>query len=148
MTLRLTGSLAADEKSDVGSNARGIVSETRVDRGSVVKKGDLLVQLDPRDAQNALDEGIDAAEELRVRLGLDEAKAFDVDEVPEVEAAKLTTGPGREDLQPSSETLKKNGAVALESYDQAETEYRTAVQRHRLAVRAGQAVVPQLPLGR
>ena len=54
-----------------------------------MKKGDLLVQLDPRDAQYALDEGQSAAEELRVRLGLDESKEFDVDEVPEVEAAKL-----------------------------------------------------------
>ena len=32
----------------------GNVSETRVERGSFVKKGDVLVQIDPRDAQNAL----------------------------------------------------------------------------------------------
>ena len=57
VTVRLTGSLAADDKSDVGSNASGIVSRTCVERGSVVKKGDLLVQLDPRDAQYALEEG-------------------------------------------------------------------------------------------
>ncbi len=89
LTLRLTGSLTADEKSEVGSNAMGNVSETRVERGSFVKKGDVLLQIDPRDAQNALDEGINAAEELRVRLGLDEGKEFCVDEVPEVEAAKV-----------------------------------------------------------
>ena len=47
------------------------------------------MQLDPRDAQYALDEGQMAAEELRVRLGLEESKEFRVDDVPEVEAAKL-----------------------------------------------------------
>ena len=37
-TLRLTGSLTADEQSDVASNVTGMVAEVRVDRGSVVEK--------------------------------------------------------------------------------------------------------------
>ena len=114
-TLRLTGSLAADDKSDVGSNASGIVSETCVDRGSLVKKGDLMVQIDPRDSQYALDEAVLAAEELRVRLGLDEAKEFRVDDVPEVEAAKLALQSGGEELSSVGETLRKHNAIALET---------------------------------
>ncbi len=89
VTLQLTGSLAADESSEVGCNVGGIVVKTYVERGSIVKQGDLLVQLDPRDDQYALDEGQNAVEELRVRLGLDEAKEFDVDKVPEVQSARL-----------------------------------------------------------
>ena len=45
-TLRLTGSLTADERSSVASNASGIAAEVRVDRGSLVRKGDVLVQID------------------------------------------------------------------------------------------------------
>ena len=134
LTLRLTGSLAADDKSEVGSNAMGNVSETRVERGSFVKKGDVLVQIDPRDAQNALDEGLNAAEELRERLGLDEAKEFRVDEVPEVEAAKVAMDLAERTFH-RSENLKKQNAIALESYDQAVTDYRAAVQRYYLARR-------------
>ena len=134
LTLRLTGSLSADDKSEVGSNAMGNVSETRVERGSFVKKGDVLLQIDPRDAQNALDEGINAAEELRERLGLDEAKEFRVDDVPEVEAAKVAMDLAERCFH-RSETLKKQNAVALESYDQAATDYRAAVQRYYLARR-------------
>ena len=52
--LRLTGSLAADEQAAVASNATGIVAEVRVDRGSFVKKGDVLVQIDPTDAKNQI----------------------------------------------------------------------------------------------
>jgi RND family efflux transporter MFP subunit len=132
-TLRLTGSLSPDERSEVGSNAAGIVSKTCVDRGSIVKKGDLLVQLDPRDAQYALDEGEDAVEQLRVRLGLDEVKDFDVNRVPEVESAKLALELAEKTFR-RDESLRRQKAIALESYDQAETEYHSAIHRHHLAV--------------
>jgi RND family efflux transporter MFP subunit len=133
VTLRLTGSLAADEKSDVGSNAQGNVCQTCVDRGSFVKKGDLLIQIDPRDAQYALDEGEMAAQELRVRLGLDESKEFRVENVPEVQSAKLVLELAERTYH-RSESLFKEHATALEAHDQATTEYRSAVHRHRLAV--------------
>ena len=55
--LRLTGTLVADEKSSVASNTSGIAAEVRVDRGSLVRKGDVLVQLDATDARNKLAEG-------------------------------------------------------------------------------------------
>jgi RND family efflux transporter MFP subunit len=134
LTLRLTGSLIADEKSEVGSNAAGIVSETRVNRGSFVKKNDLLVQLDPRDAQYALDEALAAVEELRARLGLDEHKEIRIEEIPEVEAAKLALDLAERTYK-RSEALKQQNAVALESWDQAVTDYRSAVQRYQLAMR-------------
>ena len=135
-TLRLTGSLEPDEKSDVGSNAQGNVWQTCVDRGSFVKKGDLLVQLDSRDAQYALDEGLEAAEQLRVRLGLDEAKEFRLEDVPEVEGAKLTLELAQRIFK-RDESLRKQNAVALETYDQAATEYRSAVQRYHLTLLQG-----------
>jgi RND family efflux transporter MFP subunit len=134
LTVRLTGSLNADDKSEVGSNAAGNVSETRVDRGSFVKKGDVLIQIDPRDAQNSLEEGLNAVEELRVRLGLEEGKEFNVDEIPEVAAAKITMDWAERTFH-RSENLKKQNAVALESYDQVATDYRSAVQRYQLARR-------------
>jgi RND family efflux transporter MFP subunit len=105
-----------------------------VDRGSIVKKGDLLVQLDPRDNQNALDEGLNAVEELRVRLGLDESQEFQVDKVPEVIAAKLVVELA-ERMHRRAEELLKTKAVAVEAYEQTATEYRAATERHRLAVR-------------
>lgn len=132
-TLRLTGSLAADEKSDVGSNASGIVSQTCVDRGSLVKKGDLMVQLDPRDSQYALDEAVLAAEQLRVRLGLEGAKRFRAEDVPEVEAAKLAFQLAEKNYR-RGETLRQHNAIALSDADQMETEYRSAAQRYQLAL--------------
>ena len=131
--VRLTGSLQADEKSDVGSNAMGNVSATLVNRGSVVKKGDVLIEIDPRDAQYALDEGLVAAEQLRVRLGLDESKEFRVEAVPEVESAKLALSLAERNYR-RGESLKKQNAIATSDADQMETDYRSAVHRYHLAV--------------
>ena len=135
-TLRLTGSLAADEKSEVGSNAAGIVSQTCVNRGSVVKKGDLMVQLDPRAAQYALDEGQNAAEELRARLGLDEMKDFDINKIPEIEAARLAVELAEHNFK-RSEALMKQKAIAVEAFDQTATEYRSALQRYQVVMHQG-----------
>jgi membrane fusion protein (multidrug efflux system) len=133
VTVRLTGSLEADEKSDVGSNAAGNVSETFVDRGSIVKKGAVLVQIDPRDAAYALEEGKLAAEQLRERLGLEEGKPFKLEQFPEIEAARLALELAERNYH-RQEALRKEKATSIEAADQAETEYRSAVQRHRLTI--------------
>ena len=146
LTLRLTGSLTADDKSEVGSNAAGNVSETHVERGSFVKKGDVLVQIDPRDAQNALDEGMNAAEELRERLGLDESKDFCVDEVPEVEAAKVAMDLAERTFHRcgDSQEAKRGRPGKLRPVG-----YRLSCGRATVlpGPTAGKAVVSQLPVG-
>ena len=54
--LTLTGSLSAYEDSDVAAGAMGKVMSVHIERGSVVKKGDVLVKLDARAAAASLDE--------------------------------------------------------------------------------------------
>ena len=71
----MTGSLAADAFSNVASNVNGIVVDIHVDLGSMVKKGEVMVQLDPTDPTNRLNEGLALAEELRTKLNLPEAAA-------------------------------------------------------------------------
>jgi membrane fusion protein (multidrug efflux system) len=46
--LTLTGTLTGDEESQVAADVTGQVVETLVDRGSVVKKGDVLARVDSR----------------------------------------------------------------------------------------------------
>jgi membrane fusion protein, multidrug efflux system len=54
--LTLTGSLSAYEDSDVAAGATGKVVSVHVERGSVVRKGDVLVKLDARAASASLEE--------------------------------------------------------------------------------------------
>ncbi len=49
--LTLTGSLTANQESDVAANATGVVLKTNVERGSVAQQGQVLVQLDLRTAE-------------------------------------------------------------------------------------------------
>lgn len=152
VTLRLTGSLAADEKSDVACNTAGIVAEVHCDRGSLVKKGDLLVKLDPTDAQNALNEALAAVQELLVRLGVDNPSRsvtieellnfntlmgkFNVNELPEVKAAKLAVDLESANFKRATDLYEKK-FIATETYDKNRTDYFSAVERHLQAVRQG-----------
>ena len=97
------------------------------------EEGGLLVQLDPRDSQYALDEGELAAEQFRVRLGLDAGKKFRVEEVPEVEAASLALQLAEKNFH-RWETLRTRNAIAVSDADQMETEYRSARQRYQLTL--------------
>ena len=134
-TLRLTGALAADEKSEVGSNAAGNISETRVERGSFVKKGDVLVQIDPARRPERPGRG-----PLR-RRGI--ARAAGPGRRQGILRRRRARGPVGQDHHGFGRTARFTGrrasrhenAIALESYDQSATDYRAAVQRYYLARR-------------
>jgi len=129
-TLPLTGTLVADEKAAVASNVSGILAEVRVDRGSVVRKDDVLAQIDPVDAQNRLAEGRALVDELKVRLGLDQRpEPFDLEQQPEVKLAKAALGLAQANLRRAEELISKK-ALSVEAFDHARTETELAVQRY------------------
>jgi RND family efflux transporter MFP subunit len=132
--LRLTGSLAADERSSVASNTSGIVAEIRVDRGSLVRKGDVLVQIDPTDAKNKLAEGQAMLDELKARLGLDEnTENFNAEDEPEVRLAKAAADLAASNLRRAKDMFAKK-VISTEAFDQTQTEHELAVQRYRQAL--------------
>jgi membrane fusion protein (multidrug efflux system) len=133
-TIRLPGSLAADEEAEVGVNVAAPVKAVHVERGSIVGAGDVLVELDPTDMQNMLAEGEAAVEELRVRLGLEkDDSVFAPENQPEVQSAKAAL-----DLATVSRDrvagMVREGIASKEMLDQAETEYRSAEQRYQQAL--------------
>jgi RND family efflux transporter MFP subunit len=129
--LKLTGTLMADERSSVASNTSGIAAEVRIDRGSIVKKNDVLVQIDPTDAMNKLAEGQATLDELKARLGLDgDMTNFKPEDEPEVRLAKAAAELAAANLRRAKENIAKK-VISKESYDQTETEYELASQRYR-----------------
>lgn len=100
-TLDLTGTLTADSVSNVAALAPGVVADTPVDVGDVVKKGDVVVRLDDRDARLRIQSAQAAVMQARARLGLplegdvpnEEGRSIpkvDVETLPEIRAAKST----------------------------------------------------------
>ena len=132
--LRLTGTLIADERSSVASNASGIAAEVRVDRGSLVRKDDVLVQIDPTDAKNKLAEGQAMFEELKARLGLEEnMEKFNTEDQPELRLAMASAELAAANLRRAKDLITKK-VISNESFDQTQTEYELASQRYRQAL--------------
>jgi RND family efflux transporter MFP subunit len=132
--LRVTGSLAADEISNVASNVNGIVMKILVDRGSVVKKGELMVELDSRDAENKLGEGLAVVEELKAKLSLNDVNSpFDAEEQPEVKLAKATRNLADSRFK-RAENLLPQKAISVDEFEQIRAEADCAEQRYQQAV--------------
>ncbi len=87
-TLELSGSLMADETSDVAAPASGIVGEVLVDVGTRVKKGDVLVKIDKRDASMRLSQASAATQQAYARLGIKSGDGFSASKMPEVQLAR------------------------------------------------------------
>jgi RND family efflux transporter MFP subunit len=131
--LRLTGTIEADEKSDVASSANGIIEKVFIERGSVVEKGATLIQVDPIDMQNMLDEGLAGVQELKVRLGLTDSKEpYNVENQPEVKMAKSALELADVNFK-RFQNLYDQGALSKAEYDRMRCEYNSAEQRYEQA---------------
>jgi len=129
--LKLTGSLMADERAAVASNTSGIAKRVRVDRGDLVKKGDVLVQIDATDARNKLAEGQAMLDELKARLGLDgDMKNFNPFDEPEVKLAKASDDLAASNFRRSKDLFAKK-VITAEEFERSQTERDLAAQRYR-----------------
>jgi RND family efflux transporter MFP subunit len=133
-TVMLTGSLAADEQSDVAAKRGGIVNKVLIDRGSVLKEGDVMVQLDTTDATNSLQQAEAAAQELMVRLGLTSAdEKFDPQKQPDVKVAKTMLELAEKSYQ-RDRKLFESKVISPEEYDKTRNDYIAAQQKYELSV--------------
>ena len=70
----LSGTLLSPDQAKISSEVAGIIREVRVQLGSEVKAGDVLVRLEPRELQFALDRAESALRQVEAQLGLDRAQ--------------------------------------------------------------------------
>jgi multidrug efflux pump subunit AcrA (membrane-fusion protein) len=137
-----TGSLAADEQTDVAPNVSGRVVAVGVDLGSYVQRGAVLVRLDDADARLRLTQlqaqaaqaqsGVRQAE---ARIGLRPNQAFDVNRVAEVGAARVALELAEKQLR-RFERLVESGDVSRSSYDQQRAQRDQLQQQYEAALSA------------
>lgn len=131
-TVQVIGSLAADEKSDVASKRQGIIQGVFVERGSVVKKGDVLATLDPTDMINKLREGKAETEEWIVRLGLKSPdQPFDVEQQPDVKDARAAFDLASANIKRSADLRAKN-IISQADFDKTQSEFDSTQQKFNL----------------
>ncbi|WP_437757953.1 efflux RND transporter periplasmic adaptor subunit [Sorangium sp. So ce1389] len=145
-TLDISGTLVADETSEVATQVAGSVISVEVDVGSRVKKGDPLVVLDARNAALQSQAASAAVAQARARLALPEGaspKGIDPDQVPEVRAAKQSMELAKSEAERVKQ-LYDQGAVAQSTWDSARTQAQNATAQYEAAVNGIRATVASL----
>jgi multidrug efflux pump subunit AcrA (membrane-fusion protein) len=137
-----TGSLAADEQTDVAPNVSGRVVAVGVDLGSYVQRGAVLVRLDDADARLRLTQlqaqaaqAQSAVRQAEARVGLRPNQAFDVTRVAEVGAARVALELAEKQLR-RFERLIESGDVSRASYDQQRAQRDQLQQQYEAALQA------------
>jgi multidrug efflux pump subunit AcrA (membrane-fusion protein) len=134
-----TGSFVADESSDIASAVAGLVIATPVNVGDFVKQGQVICELDHRDAQlrlnqmrAQLDEATATVRQALSRIGLNADRKFDAGTVPEVAAAKASYESAAAQARLAAadakryENLVKTGDVSRSAFEKARTQQETA----------------------
>ena len=134
-----TGTFNPDETSDVAPLVAGRVIATPVDVGDLVTQGQVICELDHRDAQlkldqakAQLDQAVLAVRQAQSRIGVTEGAEFDADKVPEVAAARANYESAQAQAKLAAadakryEGLVRTGDVSRSTYDKARTQQDTA----------------------
>lgn len=143
--VQATGSLVAEETSDVASQASGQVVSTPVGVGAFVRQGDVVARINDRDArlrlqqaQAGVGQAVAAVRQAEARIGLTPGGNFQESAIPEVRAAGSNLEQAQAQLRLAEANEKRyralveTGDVAMSTYDQ----YRTARDTARAQVNA------------
>lgn len=119
-TLELSGTLDADERSEVAAQAPGAVLKVNVDVGSRVKKGEPMVELDARDASLRVAAANAQAAQQLARLGIKPGEKLDVEKVADVRAAREARDLAKSEAE-RAQKLFASGGVTQQQLDQAKS---------------------------
>ena len=121
--LEATGNLTGDEQSDVAAVVGGRIAEVKFDIGSFVKKGDLLVKLDSKDAEirldqakRAVDQALANLRQTQSRLGVSDGEVFEIERFSQVRSTKAQLELAEKELTRATR-LRESGDVSQATLD-------------------------------
>lgn len=140
--IEATGNLISDAQTDVAPSVGGKIVEVNFDLGSYVRKGDVLVRLDSRDAAIRLDQaraqveqqrravqqaeaGVDQAiaslRQTQARLGVRDGENFQIQNFSQVKTITAQLELAERELR-RTERLLETGDVSRSSFDQRKSQ--------------------------
>lgn len=152
--IQTTGSLAAQETSDIAPKSAGKIVNVSANVGDFVGQGSVIARIDDRDARLRLAEAeagvkqsIAAVRQAEARLGLAQNGTFAATAIPEVRSAAANYEQAVAELKLAEANearyrdLVKTGDVAMILYDQYRTTRDTARARVNAAKQAQEAAI-------
>ncbi|HEY0005200.1 MAG TPA: efflux RND transporter periplasmic adaptor subunit [Pyrinomonadaceae bacterium] len=147
-SVTVSGTLAAQDQATVSVKVPGRLSVVAVDLGSVVRRGQVIAQVEPQDYKLRLQQAEAALAQARARLGLSPEGTDDrVD--PEQTATVRQARAQLEEAKASRERsakLVEQGVIARAEFEKEDAAYKVALGRYQDAieeVRNRQAVLAQ-----
>jgi len=132
-TVTVNGNLAAYDHLTVGTKIPGRLQTISVDFGSVVRKGQVIAQLEPQEYKLRVQQAEAGLAQARARLGLSPDGADDrvsAEETGTVRQAKAVLDDARLRRDRAAK-LVEQGVVSRAELDTAESEYKVALSRYQ-----------------
>ena len=132
----LSGTLLSPDQAKVSSEVAGVIREVPVQLGTIVKQGDLLVRLDSRELEFALDRAESALNQVNAQLGIpaDRIVAVPADQdVASVRQASANLDDARAAFT-RAETLTGRGLLSTVDKDTAETRLKVSQANYEAAL--------------
>ncbi|QYO65515.1 efflux RND transporter periplasmic adaptor subunit [Leptolyngbya sp. 7M] len=140
--VQATGSMVADESSNIAPKIAGKVADIAVNSGDFVTSGQVIARIDDRDArlrlasaEASVKQAQAAVRQAEARLGLSPNGRFDASSIPEVRAANANYQLALAELRQAEANEKRyrelveTGDVAMIAYEQYRTTRDTARAR-------------------
>ena len=142
----LSGTLLSPDQARVSSEVAGRVSEVPVELGVEVRPGDVLVRLEPRELQLALERAESALRQVEAQLGIDRTQ--DKQPPPDQEIASVQQAlANRDDARAAyarAEQLAARGLLSKVDHDTAETRLKVMEANYEAAVDSVRALKASL----
>jgi RND family efflux transporter MFP subunit len=143
----LQGTLLSPDQAKVSSEVAGIIRDVPVQLGTEVRAGDVLVRLEPRELQLALDRAESALHQTQAQLGIDRVgdpkQAPSDDQIASVRQATANRDDARNTFT-RAEQLHGRGLMSKVDYDAAETRLKVAEANYQAALDAARSLRAQL----
>jgi RND family efflux transporter MFP subunit len=135
-SVTVTGTLAAQDEATLSVKVPGRLRAINVDLGSVVRRGQMVAQLEPQDYQLRIQQAEAGLQQARARLGLPPDGASDRVDPEQTGTVRQARALMDEALQARKRaaTLVEQGIIARAEFEQADAAYKVAVSRYQDAV--------------
>ncbi|HEX8339244.1 MAG TPA: efflux RND transporter periplasmic adaptor subunit [Pyrinomonadaceae bacterium] len=136
VSVNVTGTLAAQDEATLSVKVPGRVSSISVDLGSVVRRGQVVAQVEQQDYRLRIQTAEAALQQARARLGLPpqgESDRFNPEETGTVRSARAVLEEARQN-RARVVTLVESGVVARAEYESADAAVKVAQGRYQDAV--------------